>query len=70
MKTVIEIDNTTHARLKKLAGIHGLPVKQTASALLDFVLPQVESGKLRIAEPKAQLVDKAPPQPVAEGVAE
>lgn len=50
-RTVVTIAPDFHQRIKVLAALAGVQIKDVIDTILDFVIPKLESGDLKIQKP-------------------
>lgn len=61
-RTVVSIDADFHQRIKVLAAMAGVQIKDVIFTILDFVIPKLESGELKIQKPTGATIEDTTPQ--------
>lgn len=62
-KTVIEVTNDTHKRLRDGASSSGNSLKRFTSLLLDYALTKFEAGEIGLREPAIEERQPEEPKP-------
>ncbi len=57
-RAVVSIDPDFHQRIKVLAAVAGVQIKDVLFTILDFVIPRLESGELKIQKPTAVSIEE------------
>lgn len=58
-RAVVSIDPDFHQRIKVLAAIAGVQIKDALYTILDFVIPKLESGELKIQKPSSVSIEES-----------
>jgi hypothetical protein len=60
-RAVVSIDPDFHQRIKVLAAVAGVQIKDVIFTILDFMLPKLESGELKIQKPTSVTIEEVEP---------
>lgn len=56
-KALVETTSKNRDRIKALAAAHDISIKQAATAILNLILPDFESGRAQLIPTKAAVVE-------------
>ena len=59
-RTVVSIDSDFHQRIKVLAAVAGVQIKDVLFTILDFVIPKLENGDLKLQKPTPVSIEETP----------
>ena len=57
-RSVVSIDADFHQRIKILAAVAGVQIKDVIFTILDFVIPKLEAGELKIQKPTSLTIEE------------